>query len=115
MPARDELLIDLINRTEMEGAGPRLTVVAHGVVLTGRLTTHRTWATSVAGLLDDDSAPDEHFGEAFRREAAEPLAYPPVFLHLHGCQLISGSSSLPAALGEYFRVPLESVTAWSVR
>ena len=57
MPARDELLIDLINRTEMEGAGPRLTVVAHGVVLTGRLTTHRTWATSVAGLLDDDSAP----------------------------------------------------------
>ncbi|WP_416968801.1 hypothetical protein [Streptomyces sp. 4F14] len=115
MAARDELLIDLINRTEMEGTGPRLTVVAHGVVLTGRLTAHRSWAVSVADRLDDDSAPDELFGEAFRREADEPLAYPPVFLHLHGCQLISGSSSLPAALGEYFRVPLESVTAWSVR
>ncbi|MET8978114.1 hypothetical protein ABZX85_21115 [Streptomyces sp. NPDC004539] len=115
MAVRDELLIDLINRTEMEGAGPRITVVAQGVVLTGRLTAHRSWAVSVAEVLDDDGAADERFGEAFRREAEEPLAYPPVFLHLHGCQLISGSSSLPVALGEYFRVPLDAVTAWSVK
>ncbi|MET9645209.1 hypothetical protein [Streptomyces syringium] len=35
--------------------------------------------------------------------------------HLQACQLISGASSLPTALGEYFRVPLSAVSAWSVR
>lgn len=115
MAVRDELLIDLINRTEMEGVGPRVTVVVDGLVLTGRLAPQRPWATEVAGRLRDESEPDDRFAEAFMREAAEPLAYPPVFLHLQGCQLISGASSLPVALGEYYRVPLPSVSAWSVR
>lgn len=115
MAIRDELLIDLINRTEMEGGGPRITVVTEGVVITGRLAAHRHWATQIAGRLGDAALPDERFAEDFVREAAEPLAYPPEFLHLQGCQLISGASSLPTALGEFFRVPLSAVSAWSVR
>ncbi|MEV4870380.1 hypothetical protein [Streptomyces syringium] len=35
--------------------------------------------------------------------------------HLQGCRLTSGAGSLPTALGEYFRVPLSAVSAWSVR
>jgi hypothetical protein len=115
MDVRDELLIDLINRTEMDGGGPRVTIVTEGGVITGRLAAHRDWAMSVAGRLEEDGGPDERFAEAFTREAAEPLDYPPAFLHLRGCQLISGASSLPAALGEYFRIPLAAVCAWSVR
>ncbi|MGW2628881.1 hypothetical protein ACWC2K_06065 [Streptomyces chattanoogensis] len=112
---RDELLIDLINRTEMEGNGPRITVVTEGVVITGRIAAHRHWATHIADRLGDAGQPDERFTEDFAREATEPLAYPPTFLHLQGCQLISGNSSLPTALGEFFRVPLSAVSAWSVR
>ncbi|MBL1098403.1 hypothetical protein [Streptomyces coffeae] len=115
MAIRDELLIDLINRTEMEGEGPRITVVAQGAVITGRLAAHRHWATHVASRLGEAGLPDERFAEDFTREAAEPLTYPPAFLHIHGVQLISGSSSLPAALGQFFRVPLSAVSAWSVR
>ncbi|MFF9815151.1 hypothetical protein [Streptomyces sp. NPDC014006] len=115
MLTNDDLLIDLINQTEMEGAGPRVTIVTEGAVITGRLAPHRHWALDIAGRLGDDGGPDARFAEAFVREAAEPLSYPPGFLHLHGCQLISGASSLPAALGEYFRVPLSAVRAWSVR
>ncbi|QKV90747.1 hypothetical protein HUT19_02450 [Streptomyces sp. NA02950] len=115
MAIRDELLIDLINRTEMEGGGPRITVVAEGAVVTGRIVPHRHWATHIAGRLGEADLPDERFAEDFEREAAEPLAYPPAFLHLQGCHLISGSSSLPAALGEFFRVSLSAVSAWSVR
>ncbi|MFD3698902.1 hypothetical protein ACFWUZ_22620 [Streptomyces sp. NPDC058646] len=115
MTSRDDLLIDLINRTEMEGEGPRITVVAQGVVITGRLAPHRQWATDVSERLGDAGLPDERFAEDFAREAAEIPAYPPAFLHLHGCQLISGASSLPTALGESFRIPLATISAWSVR
>ncbi|MBN0046752.1 hypothetical protein JS756_22100 [Streptomyces actuosus] len=115
MTVRDDLLIDLINRTEMEGAGPRITVVTEGSVLTGRLAAQRHWAARVAGRLGDEGMPDQRFAEDFARQAAEPLEYPPAFLHLQGCQLISGASSLPAALGEFFRVPLTAVSAWSAR
>ncbi|WP_171166439.1 hypothetical protein [Streptomyces sp. I05A-00742] len=115
MGIRDELLIDLINRTEMEGAGPRIAVVTQGVVLTGRIAAQPHWAAQVAGRLGDAGLPDERFAEDFAREAEEPQAYPPDFLHLQGCQLISGASSLPSALGEFFRVPLSAVSAWSVR
>ncbi|MFD4131280.1 hypothetical protein [Streptomyces goshikiensis] len=115
MTTRDDLLIDLINRTEMNGEGPRITVVTEGVVITGRLSPHRRWATHVAERLGDAGAPDDRFAEDFAREAGETPEYPPAFLHLRGCQLISGTSSLPAALGESFRVPLSAVSAWSVR
>ncbi|MFI5981528.1 hypothetical protein ACIBEA_11695 [Streptomyces sp. NPDC051555] len=115
MTTRDDLLIDLINRTEMEGEGPRITVVAQGVVITGRIAAHRRWATELAGRLDDGELPDARFAEDFAREAGETPEYPPAFLHLRGCQLISGASSLPAALGESFRVPLAAISAWSVR
>ncbi|MFI0736640.1 hypothetical protein ACH4PU_00820 [Streptomyces sp. NPDC021100] len=111
---QDELLIDLINRTDMEGAGPRITVIAGGVVLAGRLAAHRHWAAHVAGRLGDGGLPEERFAEDFTREAAEPPVYPPEFVHLHGCHLIAGSSSLPAQLGEYFRIPVAAVSAWSV-
>lgn len=112
---RDDLLTDLINRTEMDGDGPRITVATQGVVITGRLTPHRRWAADVAGRLGDAGLPDERFAEDFDREAAEIPDYPPAFLNLRGCQLISGTSSLPVALGEYFRIPLSAVSAWSVR
>ncbi|MBH1934778.1 hypothetical protein I5Q34_10890 [Streptomyces sp. AV19] len=115
MAIRDDLLIDLINRTEMEGNGPRITVVAEGVVITGRLAAHRHWATHIADRLADAGLPDERFAEDFAREAAEPPPYPPAFLHIQGSQLISGAGSLPTALGEFFRVPLSTVSAWSVR
>ncbi|MER5727757.1 hypothetical protein ABT084_05265 [Streptomyces sp. NPDC002138] len=115
MTTRDDLLIDLINRTEMEGEGPRITVVAQGVVITGRIAAHRRWATDLAGRLGDAELPDERFAEDFAREAGETPDYPPAFLHLRGCQLISGTSSLPAALGEFFKVPLAMISAWSVR
>ncbi|MGC0327631.1 hypothetical protein RKD23_000621 [Streptomyces sp. SAI-170] len=115
MTVRDDLLIDLINRTEMSGTGPRITVVTEGAVITGRLVAHRHWAMCVAARLGDDGEPDARFAEAFTREAEEPLGYPPVFIHLQGCQLISGSSTLPAQLGEFFRVPLSAVSAWSAR
>ncbi|WP_330332257.1 hypothetical protein OHS33_22815 [Streptomyces sp. NBC_00536] len=115
MTTRDDLLIDLINRTEMEGQGPRITVVAQGVVITGRIAARRHWATGLAGRLGDAELPDERFAEDFAREAGEIPDYPPAFLHLQGCQLISGSSSLPAALGESFKVPLAAISAWSVR
>ncbi|NXY95239.1 hypothetical protein HYE82_12755 [Streptomyces sp. BR123] len=114
MTTQDDLLIDLINRTEMEGGGPRITVVAQGAVITGRLAAHRRWATDLAELLGDAGLPDERFAADFAREAGEILEYPPAFLHLQGCQLISGASSLPAALGESFRIPLTAVSAWSV-
>ncbi|MEU8433762.1 hypothetical protein AB0F18_12700 [Streptomyces sp. NPDC029216] len=115
MTARDDLLIDLINRTEMEGEGPRITVVAQGVVITGRIAAHRHWATHLAVQLSETGLPDERFAEDFSREAGETPEYPPAFLHLQGCHLISGASSLPAALGESFRVPLAMISAWSVR
>ncbi|MFC0598954.1 hypothetical protein [Streptomyces palmae] len=115
MGVPDELLIDLINRTEMEGGGPRITVVVQGAVIAGRIASHRHWAAQIAARLGDAGLPEEGFAEDFAREAAEPLAYPPAFLHLQGCHLIAGAGSLPAALGEYFRVPLSAVSAWSLR
>ncbi|MFB6617830.1 hypothetical protein ACFCV9_27050 [Streptomyces sp. NPDC056367] len=115
MTTRDDLLIDLINRTETEGEGPRITVVTQGVVITGRIAAHRRWATELCERLGDTGLPDERFAEDFSREATEMPAYPPAFLHLHGCQLISGSSSLPTALGQSFRIPLAAISAWSVR
>ncbi|MEV7547665.1 hypothetical protein [Streptomyces sp. NPDC089915] len=115
MTTRDDLLIDLINRTEAEGEGPRITVVAQGVVITGRIAAHWHWATHLAEQLADTGLPDERFAKDFGREAGESPEYPPAFLHLQGCQLISGNSSLPAALGESFRIPLDMISAWSVR
>ncbi|WP_031155098.1 hypothetical protein [Streptomyces xanthophaeus] len=115
MTTRDDLLIDLINRTEMEGEGPRITIVTPGGVITGRLAAHRRWATDLSEQLSDAGLPDERFAEDFSREATDIPAYPPAFLHLDGCQLISGASTLPAALGESFRIPLATVSAWSVR
>ncbi|MBW5482247.1 hypothetical protein [Streptomyces bambusae] len=115
MTTRDDLLIDLINRTEMNGEGPRITVATEGVVITGRLTPHRRWAADLADRLSEAGLPDERFAEDFAREAGEIPDYPPAFLNLRGCQLISGTSSLPTALGEYFRIPLSAVSAWSVR
>ncbi|KUJ68620.1 hypothetical protein ACZ90_17200 [Streptomyces albus subsp. albus] len=99
----------------MEGSGPRITVVVEGVVIAGRIASRRHWATHIAGRLGEPELPDERFAEDFAGEAAEPSTYPSAFLHLQGCHLIAGAGSLPAALGEFFRVPLSAVSAWSVR
>ncbi|MBH5334693.1 hypothetical protein IHE55_07760 [Streptomyces pactum] len=115
MNAPDELLIDLINRTEIEGSGPRVTVVAHGTVITGRITPQQEWAARIAERLRDSDPEAERFAEDFEREAAEPRAYPPVFLHLRDCLVLSGARALPEPFGEVFRVSLQAVSAWGVR
>ncbi|MFH8367599.1 hypothetical protein [Streptomyces sp. NPDC018031] len=115
MDTRDELLIDLINRAEMERSGPRLAVLTHGAVITGRIAAQRDWAVEVAARLRDSDPLVERFAEDFDGEAAGPRDCPPAFLHLRDCQLVSGEWTLPAAFGEFFRVPLSAISAWSAR
>ncbi|MEK8169822.1 hypothetical protein NKH77_08415 [Streptomyces sp. M19] len=49
MTARDQLLIDLINRVEMAQTTLPITVVAQGSVITGHLVAHQTWARASRG------------------------------------------------------------------
>ncbi|MGQ4439873.1 hypothetical protein ACN6LI_004780 [Streptomyces violaceoruber] len=111
MSKPDELLIDIAALVESgQSSRMSLTVVTHGVVITGRLAPERVWRQRVSEVLTD-SADLGDFSAVF--EAPAKHDGPPTHLHFHDARILQGTMGIPETGGMY-RVALDDVSAWTV-
>ncbi|MFD8210119.1 hypothetical protein ACFV2S_27415 [Streptomyces sp. NPDC059695] len=111
MSKPDELLVDLAATVESGRSNQMsLTVVAGGVVLTGRLAPEALWRQRVSEVLTDSSRLGEFsgvFSPVVRNDE------PPTHLHFHLARILQGTVGMPESGGMY-RVAIADVSAWTV-
>ncbi|GGY30113.1 hypothetical protein [Streptomyces tanashiensis] len=111
MSKPDELLVDIAATVESGRSNQMsLTVVAGGVVLTGRLAPEALWRQRVSEVLTDSSRLAE-FSGVFRPVARQDE--PPTHLHFHLARILQGTVGMPETGGMY-RVAIADVSAWTV-
>ncbi|KQX49605.1 MULTISPECIES: hypothetical protein [unclassified Streptomyces] len=111
MSKPDELLVEIAATVESGQSNQMsLTVVAGGVVLTGRLAPEALWRQRVSEVLTDSARLGE-FSGVFSPSAREEG--PPTHLHFHLARILQGTVGIPETGGMY-RVALADVSAWTV-
>ncbi|MDV9190515.1 hypothetical protein R6L23_20225 [Streptomyces sp. SR27] len=111
MSKPDELLVEIAATVESGQSNQMsLTVVAGGVVLTGRLAPEALWRQRVSEVLTDSARLGE-FSGVF--SPSEPRESPPTHLHFHLARILQGTVGIPETGGMY-RVALADVSAWTV-
>ncbi|MEW1698086.1 hypothetical protein ACIQCR_01145 [Streptomyces sp. NPDC093249] len=111
MSKPDELLVEIATTVESGRSNQMsLTVVAGGVVLTGRLAPEALWRQRVSEVLTDSDRLGE-FSCAF--SPSERKAGSPTHLHFHLARILQGTVGIPETGGMY-RVALEDISAWTV-
>ncbi|MCZ0980280.1 hypothetical protein O1L60_18280 [Streptomyces diastatochromogenes] len=114
MSIPDELLVDVAATVEAGRSNQMsLTVVAGGVVITGRLAPEALWRQRVSEVLTDSARLGE-FSGVFAPVREEPKTVePPTHLHFHLARILQGTVGMPETGGMY-RVAIEDVSAWTV-
>ncbi|MER7947536.1 hypothetical protein ABTY59_09135 [Streptomyces sp. NPDC096079] len=111
MSIPDELLVDVAATVESGRSNQMsLTVVAGGVVITGRLAPEGLWRQRVSEVLTDSARLSEFsgvFAPAGQRDT------PPTHLHFHLARILQGTVGMPETGGMY-RVAIADVSAWTV-
>lgn len=111
MSKPDELLVDVAVLVESGHSNQMsLTVVAGGVVITGRLAPEAVWRERVSEILADSDSLGEFsavFTATTRKEG------PPTHLHFHVARILQGTVGIPETGGMY-RVAIEDVNAWTM-
>ncbi|MFF7443443.1 hypothetical protein [Streptomyces sp. NPDC008122] len=111
MSIPDELLVDVAATVESGRSNQMsLTVVAGGVVITGRLAPEALWRQRVSEVLTDSARLGE-FSGVFA--PAAPRDTPPTHLHFHLARILQGTVGMPETGGMY-RVAIADVSAWTV-
>ncbi|MEE1817859.1 hypothetical protein ACWEPZ_00145 [Streptomyces sp. NPDC004288] len=111
MSKPDELLVDIAATVESGRSNQMsLTVVAGGVVLTGRLAPEALWRQRVSEVLTDSPRLAE-FSGVFRPVVRDDEA--PTHLHFHLARILQGTVGMPETGGMY-RVAIADVSAWTV-
>ncbi|MFF3606639.1 hypothetical protein [Streptomyces sp. NPDC002463] len=111
MSIPDELLVDVAATVESGRSNQMsLTVVAGGVVITGRLAPEALWRQRVSEVLTDSSRLGE-FSGVFAPTARRDT--PPTHLHFHLARILQGTVGMPETGGMY-RVAIADVSAWTV-
>ncbi|MFE3069173.1 hypothetical protein [Streptomyces sp. NPDC059247] len=111
MSKPDELLVEIAATVESGRSNQMsLTVVAGGVVLTGRLAPEALWRQRVSEVLTDSDSLGE-FSCVFSPSERKPGA--PTHLHFHLARILQGTVGIPETGGMY-RVALEDISAWTV-
>ncbi|MFB7025298.1 MULTISPECIES: hypothetical protein [unclassified Streptomyces] len=112
MSKPDELLIDIAATVESGQSNQMsLTVVAGGVVITGRLAPEALWRERVSEVLTDSARLGEFsrvFSPAERKDDERPT-----HLHFHLARILQGTVGIPETGGMY-RVAIADVSAWTV-
>ncbi|MFE0699310.1 hypothetical protein [Streptomyces sp. NPDC058872] len=112
MSIPDELLVDVAATVESGRSNQMsLTVVAGGVVITGRLAPEALWRQRVSEVLTDS----DRLGEFSRVFSPVDRKHekPPTHLHFHLARILQGTVGMPATGGMY-RVAIADVSAWTV-
>ncbi|MFF9849404.1 hypothetical protein [Streptomyces litmocidini] len=113
MSIPDELLVDVAATVEAGRSNQMsLTVVAGGVVITGRLAPEALWRQRVSEVLTDSTRLSE-FSGVFAPDTEEKEKEPPTHLHFHLARILQGTVGMPATGGMY-RVAIADVSAWTV-
>ncbi|MFF0555624.1 hypothetical protein ACH4ZU_29570 [Streptomyces sp. NPDC020472] len=115
MSIPDELLVDVAATVESGRSNQMsLTVVAGGVVITGRLAPEALWRQRVSEVLTDSTRLSE-FSGVFAPDAGKKAkdAEPPTHLHFHLARILQGTVGMPETGGMY-RVAIADVSAWTV-
>ncbi|MEV7671062.1 hypothetical protein ACWDNT_05910 [Streptomyces sp. NPDC000963] len=111
MSKPDELLIDIAATVESGQSNQMsLTVVAGGVVITGRLAPEALWRERVSEVLTDSARLGEFSGVFTPSDRKDD---PPTHLHFHLARILQGTVGIPETGGMY-RVALADVSAWTV-
>ncbi|WP_030693989.1 hypothetical protein [Streptomyces globisporus] len=115
MSIPDELLVDVAATVEAGRSNQMsLTVVAGGVVITGRLAPETLWRQRVSEVLTDSTRLSEFSGVFAPRAEEKPKdAEPPTHLHFHLARILQGTVGMPETGGMY-RVAIADVSAWTV-
>ncbi|MEU0402778.1 hypothetical protein ABZ318_21545 [Streptomyces sp. NPDC006197] len=115
MSIPDELLVDVAATVEAGRSNQMsLTVVAGGVVITGRLAPEALWRQRVSEVLTDSTRLSEFSGVFAPGEGKETKdAEPPTHLHFHLARILQGTVGMPETGGMY-RVAIADVSAWTV-
>ncbi|GGU77915.1 hypothetical protein GCM10010275_10700 [Streptomyces litmocidini] len=115
MSIPDELLVDVAATVEAGRSNQMsLTVVAGGVVITGRLAPEALWRQRVSEVLTDSTRLSEFSGVFAPGTEEKPKATePPTHLHFHLARILQGTVGMPATGGMY-RVAIADVSAWTV-
>ncbi|WP_225801518.1 hypothetical protein [Streptomyces sp. NK15101] len=115
MSIPDELLVDVAATVESGRSNQMsLTVVAGGVVITGRLAPEALWRQRVSEVLTDSARLSEFsgvFAPGTGRKAKD--GEPPTHLHFHLARILQGTVGMPETGGMY-RVAIADVSAWTV-
>ncbi|AVH96631.1 MULTISPECIES: hypothetical protein [Streptomyces] len=112
MSKPDELLIDIAATVESGQSNQMsLTVVAGGVVITGRLAPEALWRERVSEVLTDSARLGEFSGVFTPTERKDDEL--PTHLHFHLARILQGTVGIPETGGMY-RVAIADVSAWTV-
>ncbi|SED02929.1 hypothetical protein [Streptomyces sp. TLI_105] len=115
MSIPDELLVDVAATVEAGRSNQMsLTVVAGGVVITGRLAPEALWRQRVSEVLTDSTRLSE-FSGVFAPGGGEKAkdTESPTHLHFHLARILQGTVGMPETGGMY-RVAIADVSAWTV-
>ncbi|MEU6619421.1 hypothetical protein ABZ926_01325 [Streptomyces litmocidini] len=115
MSIPDELLVDVAATVESGRSNQMsLTVVAGGVVITGRLAPEALWRQRVSEVLTDSTRLSEFSGVfAPGTGEKEKGTESPTHLHFHLARILQGTVGMPETGGMY-RVAIADVSAWTV-
>ncbi|WP_369145180.1 hypothetical protein [Streptomyces sp. R44] len=114
MSIPDELLVDVAATVEAGRSNQMsLTVVAGGVVITGRLAPEALWRQRVSEVLTDSPRLGEFSGVFSPVRNELKTVEPPTHLHFHLARILQGTVGMPETGGMY-RVAIADVSAWTV-
>ncbi|MFF8380478.1 hypothetical protein ACF07V_30590 [Streptomyces sp. NPDC015661] len=114
MSIPDELLVDVAATVESGRSNQMsLTVVAGGVVITGRLAPEALWRQRVSEVLTDSARLGEFSGVFSHAPEETKTVEPPTHLHFHLARILQGTVGMPETGGMY-RVAIADVSAWTI-